>query len=131
MVSSRWALPAEHASLMDSGVDLPLCAHVGCTVLVNPQNKHDRHLIVAVDCGSPSNPKGGSVTVTTTSFGGTTTYTCNKGLTLIGASIVQCLASGMWSASPPSCISKYCSHSYNTKFQSVLNYLCSTSRGIL
>eukprot|EP00731_Ephydatia_muelleri_P021328 Em0013g1055a len=58
---------------------------------------------IAVDCGSLSDPKGGSVTVTTTSFGGKATYSCKKGFTLIGVSTRDCTEKGIWSGSAPTC----------------------------
>ena len=58
--------------------------------------------LTAVDCGSPPSITNGSPgTPTSTTFGGTVTYTCiNSGYILSGSATVACLASGSWSTRP-------------------------------
>ena len=56
-----------------------------------------------VDCGPPPTITNGSPgTPTSTTFGGTVTYTCDNGFTLSGSAMITCLAAGSWST-PPSC----------------------------
>ena len=58
-------------------------------------------MIAAVDCGSPPSTSYGSPgTPTSTTFGGTVTYSCNNGYTLSGSATVSCLATGDWSSQP-------------------------------
>ena len=54
-----------------------------------------------VDCGlPPSISDGTSGTPSSTTFGGTVTYSCNNGYILSGSATVSCLASGIWDTTP-------------------------------
>ena len=56
---------------------------------------------IIVDCGPPPSITDGSPgTPTSTTLGGTVTYTCNSGYTLSGSPTVTCLSGGSWSARP-------------------------------
>ena len=57
----------------------------------------------AVQCLNLTNPANGRVTVTTISFNGVATYSCNTGYTLSGSVTRACLSSGAWSGSVPTC----------------------------
>ena len=61
---------------------------------------------VTVDCGSPPSITNGSPgTPTSTTLGGTVTYSCSDGFILSGSAMISCLATGSWSTLP-SCIGK-------------------------
>ena len=61
-------------------------------------------LYTAVDCGTPPPITNGSPrTATSTTFGGTATYSCDNGLVISGSAVISCLATGSWST-PPSCL---------------------------
>ena len=60
-----------------------------------------------VDCGTLTNPQNGNVTLTTTTFMSTATYSCNSGYTLSGNETRTCEASGTWSDTAPTCDRKY------------------------
>ena len=63
------------------------------------------HLILTVvDCRSLNAPANGGVTYTSgTTFGNTTTYSCNTGYNLVGNSVRTCQATRNWSGSAPAC----------------------------
>ena len=61
-------------------------------------------ILAIVDCGTLTDPANGRVTYTSgTTFGNTTTYSCNTGYNLVGDSIRTCQATGNWSGSAPAC----------------------------
>ena len=91
-------------------------------------------LLIAVNCGSLSNPSNGRVSHTAgTTYQQTATYSCNTGYNLVGSSTRMCQATGVWSGSAPTCQSMYmlqmqlhCSECAQTLFE-VLgnNHACS------
>ena len=58
-------------------------------------------------CPSLDGPNNGSVSVSSTSFGGRALYSCKYGYRLSGSSYRFCLLSGEWSGIQPTCISKH------------------------
>ena len=61
--------------------------------------------IAAVDCMGLTNPTDGMVTLTTTTFESTATYSCNTGrLSLSGEATRTCQATGVWTGSAPTCV---------------------------
>ncbi len=62
---------------------------------------------VAISCGNPPTIPNGFGTFMGTTFGDTTTYTCNTGYQSSGLPTVTCQANGSWSARP-TCTSKTC-----------------------
>ena len=54
----------------------------------------------AVPCGNPPTVTNSGRTSTGTTFGETTTYTCNTGYQRSGSATITCLASGSWSTAP-------------------------------
>ncbi len=62
---------------------------------------HRLSIIIVVSCGSlPSISNGLPGTPTSTTFGGTGTYSCNTGYVMLGSATVNCEASGGWSTRP-------------------------------
>ena len=61
------------------------------------------HLVV-VDCGPPSDPDNGDVSVGFTTFGSIAAYMCNSGYVLSSASFIRsCQGDGEWSGADPTC----------------------------
>ena len=62
---------------------------------------HCLYYNTVVNCGSPPSITNGSPgTPTSTTVGGTVTYSCDSGYNLSGSPAVSCLASGSWSTRP-------------------------------
>ena len=64
------------------------------------------YVTTAVDCGSLPAPDNGVITINTSIFRSTATYSCDVGYQLNENASRICLASGNWSGSQPSCNSK-------------------------
>ena len=61
-------------------------------------------LSTSVDCGNLTNPANGQVNQTAgTTFGQTTTYSCNTGYNQMGDNTRTCQATGEWSGSKLTC----------------------------
>ena len=60
--------------------------------------------ITAIDCLALESPANGIVTLTTTTFMSTATYSCNEGYSLDGNDLRTCLSDTVWSGSDPTCI---------------------------
>ena len=62
---------------------------------------------IVVDCGTPRSLSNGQRRYSSTTFGSTVTYTCNKGYRMTaGTSSRTCLFGGRWSGSHPTCSRK-------------------------
>ena len=60
-----------------------------------------------VDCGPLENPINGLVdTSAGTTFGNTSTYSCNLNFIVNGTSSRLCTAAGVWEGQPPVCVRK-------------------------
>ena len=57
-----------------------------------------------VSCNTIDTLDNGTVIGNIYTFGAVLTFECSNGLQLNGASSIQCLANGNWSASTPSCV---------------------------
>ena len=57
-----------------------------------------------LDCGAPTNPEYGTVTVGHTVFEAIATYSCSPGYSLKGYTKRSCLATGKWSGHTPVCV---------------------------
>ncbi len=87
---------------MGCGVDL-----FQYVVLVNESLSFYQILVLqifhTVLCPTLPDPANGDVSVKSKTVGGTATYTCSTGYTLIGSSTRTCSSSGTWSGSAAVC----------------------------
>ena len=65
-------------------------------------------IIIAITCPKLSAPRYGSVQQTGNTYGARAVYQCNKGFQLDGNTDRNCLLSGQWSGSTPTCKGKLC-----------------------
>ena len=65
------------------------------------------HSHVVVDCGFLGNPGNGNVSLSSTTYNSTATYSCKTGYTLTGDDVRICLDSGIWSGNEPTCTGKH------------------------
>ncbi|WAQ97902.1 CSMD3-like protein [Mya arenaria] len=63
---------------------------------------------IELNCGPLVSPQNGNVLVGNTTYGEIATYTCDFGHALIGNNSRDCLGSGQWSDSEPTCVLKDC-----------------------
>ena len=64
---------------------------------------------VIKDCGPLESPTDGTVSITDgTTFGASANFECNNLFDLIGEAVLDCLSTGVWSDSPPQCVSRNC-----------------------
>ena len=64
-------------------------------------------LLIAVDCGTLTDPANGQVGHTAgTTFGQTAAYSCDTGYNLVGDNNRTCQATGRWSGYTPTCQGK-------------------------
>ncbi len=66
------------------------------------------YTLLGTGCGDLNPPTNGDVSLTGVFTGSVATYSCNRGLTLVGVSIRVCLFSGVWSATAPVCEVSFC-----------------------
>ena len=52
------------------------------------------------DCGMPSDPIHGNISLSGTVFNSTATYSCHNGSSLVGSVTIVCQANGSWNDSP-------------------------------
>ena len=64
---------------------------------------------IDINCGALGDPANGEVSLSSTIFNSTATYSCNTGYTLTGDGTRTCLETGLWSGSEPMCTGKYIS----------------------
>ncbi|XP_053406177.1 sushi, von Willebrand factor type A, EGF and pentraxin domain-containing protein 1-like [Mercenaria mercenaria] len=57
-----------------------------------------------VDCGSLSNPENGTVSMSSSTYMSTATYSCLTGFSLNGSVTRICMSDGNWNSSDPSCL---------------------------
>ena len=55
------------------------------------------------ECGEVEAPANGVMNVKGLTFGHNITFECNKGYKVNGTFIIECLSSGNWSSSAPTC----------------------------
>ncbi|GCB64392.1 hypothetical protein scyTo_0000274 [Scyliorhinus torazame] len=61
-----------------------------------------------ISCGELGNPPNGKKIGTQTSFGATAILTCDTGYILVGSTVRECLASGLWSGTETRCLAGHC-----------------------
>lgn len=61
-------------------------------------------LIAVISCGELPTPPNGKKIGTQTTFGATAIFTCNSGYILVGSTVRECLASGLWSGTETHCL---------------------------
>ena len=66
------------------------------------------HFCAVISCGALSNPANGQLSLTGTTAGGMTAYTCSVGHNLNGISERVCQCSGQWSGEEPTCEGMCC-----------------------
>ncbi|XP_052795625.1 sushi, von Willebrand factor type A, EGF and pentraxin domain-containing protein 1-like [Mya arenaria] len=76
--------------------------------LVNGSWSSVHQFCMIKDCGPLVSPQNGNVLVGNTTYGEIATYTCDFGHALIGNNSRDCLGSGQWSDSEPTCVLKDC-----------------------
>ena len=77
-----------------------------------------------MDCSTLANPANGQVDLTSgTTFGQTSTYSCNTGSNLVGDSTRTCQATGVWSGSAPTCEGMFYSAVSTIKEICEVNYM--------
>ena len=64
------------------------------------------NIALAVNCGNLPNITSGQVMYTTTTYMSTAMYSCATGYDLIGVSLRECTAAGVWSGGEPTCQSE-------------------------
>ena len=109
LATTWWETVLACVKLQRIGLGVHLCVNVCC--YFNSANyqaicKYVSLLSTAVDCSPLPNPANGQVNTTGTTFGQTSTYSCNTGYNLIGDSTRTCQATGNWSGSAPTCQSQ-------------------------
>ena len=96
------------------------------TLGIVPHSKHTYRvaslLLTVVDCGTLTNPANGQVSHTIgTTFGETTTYSCDVGFNLVGDSTRMCQVAGVWSGNAPTCQGELLI-SCNSRYVRLYNY---------
>ncbi|XP_078253265.1 CUB and sushi domain-containing protein 3 isoform X2 [Rhinoraja longicauda] len=61
-----------------------------------------------ISCGELGHPPNGKKIGTQTTFGATAIITCDVGYILVGPTVRECLASGLWSGSETRCLAAHC-----------------------
>lgn len=61
-------------------------------------------LTAVISCGMLPTPPNGKKIGTQTTFGATAIFTCDAGYILVGSTVRECLASGLWSGTETYCL---------------------------
>ncbi|TRY62380.1 hypothetical protein DNTS_006570, partial [Danionella cerebrum] len=83
-------------------------AHIHCTANGTWSWRNERPRCKIISCGDlPTLPNGKKIGTQMT-FGATAIFTCNSGFILVGSTVRECLASGLWSGMETHCLAGHC-----------------------
>ncbi|KTG40098.1 hypothetical protein cypCar_00017639, partial [Cyprinus carpio] len=85
-------------------------AHIHCTSNGTWSWRNERPRCKIISCGELPTPPNGKKIGTQTTFGATAIFTCNSGYILVGSTVRECLASGLWSGMETHCLAVSCGH---------------------
>ncbi|XP_076868457.1 CUB and sushi domain-containing protein 3 isoform X4 [Brachyhypopomus gauderio] len=83
-------------------------AHIHCTSNGTWSWRNDRPRCKIISCGTLPTPPNGKKIGTQTTFGATAIFTCVAGYVLVGSTVRECLASGLWSGTETRCLAGHC-----------------------
>ncbi|XP_058232392.1 CUB and sushi domain-containing protein 3 isoform X1 [Hemibagrus wyckioides] len=83
-------------------------AHIHCTSNGTWSWRNERPRCKIISCGMLPTPPNGKKIGTQTTFGATAIFTCDVGYVLVGSTVRECLASGLWSGSETRCLAGHC-----------------------
>ncbi|XP_050987326.1 CUB and sushi domain-containing protein 3 isoform X1 [Labeo rohita] len=83
-------------------------AHIHCTSNGTWSWRNERPRCKIISCGELPTPPNGKKIGTQTTFGATAIFTCNSGFILVGSTVRECLASGLWSGTETRCLAGHC-----------------------
>ncbi|CAL1545259.1 unnamed protein product [Lymnaea stagnalis] len=84
-----------------TGPDVIICLETG-------KWSSDDHACLPVDCQDPPSIENGDIDFNETTFQSRVTYSCLPGFYLGGKDNIECLESGLWSSSVPTCVPVDC-----------------------
>uniref|UniRef100_A0A673MU52 CUB and sushi domain-containing protein 3-like n=1 Tax=Sinocyclocheilus rhinocerous TaxID=307959 RepID=A0A673MU52_9TELE len=79
-------------------------AHIHCTSNGTWSWRNERPRCKIISCGELPTPPNGKKIGTQTTFGASAIFTCNSGYILVGSTVRECLASGLWSGTETHCL---------------------------
>uniref|UniRef100_A0A8B9KNH1 CUB and Sushi multiple domains 3a n=1 Tax=Astyanax mexicanus TaxID=7994 RepID=A0A8B9KNH1_ASTMX len=77
-------------------------------------------LTAVISCGILPTPPNGKKIGTQTTFGATAIFTCDAGYILVGSTVRECLASGLWSGTETSCLGTSSMHHTTPSLLSII-----------
>ncbi|XP_072548530.1 CUB and sushi domain-containing protein 3 isoform X2 [Salminus brasiliensis] len=83
-------------------------AHIHCTSNGTWSWRNERPRCKIISCGILPTPPNGKKIGTQTTFGATAIFTCDAGYILVGSTVRECLASGLWSGTETRCLAGHC-----------------------
>ncbi|XP_028834623.1 CUB and sushi domain-containing protein 3-like isoform X3 [Denticeps clupeoides] len=83
-------------------------AHIHCTSNGTWSWRNERPRCKVISCGELATPPNGRKIGTQTTFGASAIFTCNSGYILVGSTVRECLASGLWSGTEALCLAGHC-----------------------
>ncbi|XP_016429682.1 CUB and sushi domain-containing protein 3-like [Sinocyclocheilus rhinocerous] len=83
-------------------------AHIHCTSNGTWSWRNERPRCKIISCGELPTPPNGKKIGTQTTFGASAIFTCNSGYILVGSTVRECLASGLWSGTETHCLAGHC-----------------------
>uniref|UniRef100_A0A4W4E2X2 CUB and Sushi multiple domains 3a n=1 Tax=Electrophorus electricus TaxID=8005 RepID=A0A4W4E2X2_ELEEL len=83
-------------------------AHIHCTSNGTWSWRNERPRCKIISCGMLPTPPNGKKIGTQTTFGATAIFACEVGYVLVGSTVRECLASGLWSGTETHCLAGHC-----------------------